>query len=629
MAVDNLQNDSAFVTLDDKENIYGSPTRAVPKPEKNIGIDTHGDFLQAMIDAGTSSQLDISKLESFLNVSQNRNEIYNMLDSMAEDATIAAVLEIYASEATEYNDDGRIMWAESDNSEITKYITFLLDTMNVDKNIYKWVYSLCKYGDVYLRLYRESEYDDPIFNVRADKVDKQRDSLNEDVVVKAFAKNDKYVHYIEQVPNPAEMFELTRFGKTYGYIKADTGLSASQQLNGSTMSSFYRYNFKKKDVEVYEATEFVHACLEDNGSRTPEEVNIFMDDGIDVENSTNKSYSYTVRRGQSPLQAVFKAWRELMLLQNSVLLNRLTKSSIVRVVGVEIGDMPKESVGAHLQGIKNLMEQKAAINTGNSMTEYTNPGPVENIIYVPTRNGIGNITTQQIGGDVDVKSLADLDYFNDVVFGGLRIPKQYMGRTDDSTGFNGGTSLSIISSRFAKYIKRVQNTIIQAITDAINLMLIDKGLSNYINKFQLHMLAPTTQEDIDRRDNMASRIGIIGDIMNNLTEMESTSAKLRVLKILLSDVITNPDILDTIQEQIDTMEEQEDEGIGIESEKSEEEFTDTDFEPERSERPSRPVERETDFSASSEIIEPNEGTSMNLPSPEDLGVDMTDNNAEI
>ena len=629
MAVDNLQNDSAFVTLDDKENIYGSPTRAVPKPEKNIGIDTHGDFLQAMIDAVTSSQLDISKLESFLNVSQNRNEIYNMLDSMAEDATIAAVLEIYASEATEYNDDGRIMWAESDDSEITKYITFLLDTMNVDKNIYKWVYSLCKYGDVYLRLYRESEYDDPIFNVRADKVDKQRDSLNEDVVVKAFAKNDKYVHYIEQVPNPAEMFELTRFGKTYGYIKADTGLSASQQLNGSTMSSFYRYNFKKKDVEVYEATEFVHACLEDNGSRTPEEVNIFMDDGIDVENSTNKSYSYTVRRGQSPLQAVFKAWRELMLLQNSVLLNRLTKSSIVRVVGVEIGDMPKESVGAHLQGIKNLMEQKAAINTGNSMTEYTNPGPVENIIYVPTRNGIGNITTQQIGGDVDVKSLADLDYFNDVVFGGLRIPKQYMGRTDDSTGFNGGTSLSIISSRFAKYIKRVQNTIIQAITDAINLMLIDKGLSNYINKFQLHMLAPTTQEDIDRRDNMASRIGIIGDIMNNLAEMESTSAKLRVLKILLSDVITNPDILDTIQEQIDTIEEQEDESIDIGSEKAEEEFTDTDFEPERSERPSRPVERETDFSASSEIIEPNEGTSMNLPSPEDLGVDMTDNNAEI
>ena len=175
----------------------------------------------------------------------------------------------------------------------------------------------------------------------------------------------------------------------------------------------------------------------------------------------------------------------------------------------------------------------------------------------------------------------------------------------------------------------MQNTIIQAITDAINLMLIDKGLSNYINKFQLHMLAPTTQEDIDRRDNMASRIGIIGDIMNNLTEMESTSAKLRVLKILLSDVITNPDILDTIQEQIDTMEEQEDEGIDMGSEKAEEEFTDTDFEPERSERPSRPVERETDFSASSEIIEPNEGTSMNLPSPEDLGVDMTDNNAEI
>ena len=28
--------------------------------------------------------------------------------------------------------------------------------MNVDKNIFGWTYCLLKYGDVYLRLYRES-----------------------------------------------------------------------------------------------------------------------------------------------------------------------------------------------------------------------------------------------------------------------------------------------------------------------------------------------------------------------------------------------------------------------------------------------------------------------------------------
>ena len=36
---------------------------------------------------------------------------------------------------------------------------------------------------------------------------------------------------------------------------------------------------------------------------------------------------------------------------------------------------------------------------------------MENNIYVPVRGEQGGISTTQIGGDVDVKSLADLDYF--------------------------------------------------------------------------------------------------------------------------------------------------------------------------------------------------------------------------
>ena len=41
-----------------------------------------------------------------------------------------------------------------------------------------------------------------------------------------------------------------------------------------------------------------------------------------------------------------------------MLLNRVTKSSITRLINVEVGDMPKEQIGPHLQGIKQLIEQK-------------------------------------------------------------------------------------------------------------------------------------------------------------------------------------------------------------------------------------------------------------------------------
>ena len=88
--------------------------------------------------------------------------------------------------------------------------------MNIDKNIYRWVYSLCKYGDIYLRLYRESDWkEDNLFSNG-----KEKTSLNEDVKIKKYSQNDHYVNYLEMYPNPADIFELTKFGKSYAYINA-------------------------------------------------------------------------------------------------------------------------------------------------------------------------------------------------------------------------------------------------------------------------------------------------------------------------------------------------------------------------------------------------------------------------
>ena len=607
--MNDLENQSPFV-VDAQE--LGKNTKAVPKPETNIGIDTGDTLFQNIVSSGEASSLDMSQVEAFTRVSQNREQVYRLIDSMCEDPTVSAVLETYAEDATEYNDQGKIVWAESADSEIGKYITFLLDSLNVDKHIYGWVYSLCKYGDLYLRLFRESEVKDAFFDSEDDS-----NVLNEDINIISFSKNDRFVNYIERVPNPAEMFELTKFGKTYGFIKADADTFSKEN---NWQNATYRYKFKKKDIDIYSAKEFVHACLEDNSSRNPEEVNIFVGE---TDEETD-SYAYTVRRGQSLLYNVFKVWRQLMLLKNSVLLNRLTKSSVVRVVSVEVADMPKAQVEHRLRSVKNLIEQKSAFNEGKSMSEYTNPGPIENNVYVATRNGVGAVSTSQIGGDVDVKSLADLEYFNNEFYGALRVPKQYFGWTDDATGFNGGTSLSIISSRYAKMIKRIQNTVIQAITDIVNLLLIDRGLGNYVNKFTIHMLPPTTQEEIDRRDNMSSKVQLASDIMNMLSDIEDPVAKLKIIKSLIVNIISDTDIVDILQGQIDAIESSISEESSEDEQTTDETEDDTLVDLGDSEGEERTPEMGA-VSAEGETKEQPEEVTGDLPSPDELGIDFTAN----
>jgi hypothetical protein len=232
----------------------------------------------------------------------------------------------------------------------------------------------------------------------------------------------------------------------------------------------------------------------------------------------------------------------------------MTKSSVLRTVSVEVGDMDPTQARKVVQRVKQMVEQKTSVVPSNSFTEYTNPGPMENTIYIPTHNGQGNVTTGQIGGDVEVGDLNDLDYWKKKLYASLAIPSQFLGSTDDSTGFNGGSSLSLISSRYAKTIKNIQQKYISAITDLVNLYLLDKGLVEYINKFTIRMQAPTTQEEKDRKDNEAATIQNVDSIMRLLDVVDNPILKLKALKSLLGSAISDENVIAVIQDEIDKLE---------------------------------------------------------------------------
>lgn len=634
---DNKEKAAVFT---EPKKVYGKKIQSEPVPEKQIGIDTQNAFFDDVINSSVNNVLDISAFTNFDQASQSRDQVYALIDTMCQDSTISSVLEAYTEDSVERNDMGQIVWADSSDPDIGKYINYLLDAMRVDKNIYKWVHSLCKYGDLYLRIYRESEYDDGLFDKPNTKknsklnedidlsdpdIDKPQEKLEEAVNIKAYARDDHFVQYLEMQPNPAQVFELTKFGKTYAYIKTHinststaTNNSAWDTTNSSMLS--YKYNFNRGDIDVYAATEFVHGCLEDDQSRTPEEVSISLDQ--------DKQVNYNVRRGQSLFYNSFKVWRELLLLKNSVLLNRVTRSSLVRAIQVEIGDMPKEQVQPHLMGVKRLFEQSQSLVAGGGMGEYTNPGPIENNVYIPTRDGKGAISLQQVGGDVNVGQLTDLDYYTKVLFGSLGVPKEYFGHNDDNAGFSGGESLAQISSRYAKKIKRIQDTIIQTLTDAINILLLDRNLGNYINKFTIKMQTPTTSEEVARRETMANRVQLTRDLMDTLGDIEDPAAKLKILKALLSEYINNTEVIELLQGEIDKLEVEEEpstEDTGSSSDDSLDDlFTDESegSDGSSSEDINDVLGGESADSAASS--EEEENTSATLPAPNQLGIDFTD-----
>lgn len=608
-------------------DLVGKKVKTIPTPAPEIGQADPTGFMLTLIDAAQSGKIDLASLGSFETRAQTREQLYEFIDTMAQDDIISSVIETYAENVVETNDKGQSVWCESSDSNIAQYVSFLLDSLNVDKNIYTWACSLLSYGDLYLRLYKESDYgEDPIFNPQVLQKDRTlNESLNENVNLKIYGANDHYVPYVEAVANPGEMFELTKFGKTVGYVYAPTRVV--QQTTDNFYTYLTKYQMKKKDVEVYDSTSFVHACLEDTLVRQPETIDLFLEDPTDP--TKEVSASYKVKRGQSILYNSFRIWRELTLLENSALLNRLTKSAVVRILNVDIGDMPKEQVNAFMSRLKEKIEQKTAIETGKGLSEYTNPGPIENTIYIPVHGTQGTITATTIGGDYDPKSLVDLEYFRDKLFGSLKVPKQFFGFTGDGAGFDGGKALTVLSSRYGKSIKRIQNTLCQTITDLINLYLIDRGLENYINKFTIRMQPPLTQEELDRRANNDTRMRYVNDVMSQLEGIEDATIKLKILKALLSNIVGDPEVIGLMQEYINQLEAEKKSKESPEEESTEEteESSNEELPPMSPSEELPPVEEAVN-NEDEPVVLMEEGTEEQaeddsyIPSPAELGLDL-------
>lgn len=544
-----------------------------PGAEDQVAIAKDGTTLPDFLnEISSSSMVDISELNSFRSMSSDREVQYRIYDEMALDTIISSALELYADDSTQYNSKGEIIWVESENTDVAAFGNRLINKLNLNENAWSHIYSLVKYGDLYLETFRDDETDDnPILTT---------DLPYSDIKVHKERKGTQMEEYIEAVPNPAEIFDLTKRGKTVGFIKTPTD-------DSDALTPHYGYQMMTEGDEtvVLRPDKYVHVSLSSDVNRFPETIKLrYMNDSKDEDVNYNSVddmnvHTYTVSRGKSILHDVYKSYKELSLMEDSLLLNRVTRSSIIRLLQIEVGDMEKGQVREVLKRYKNLMEQKNYVDKiDGTYTSMASPGPIDNILYIPTKDGKGNVTASNIGGDVDVKSIVDIDYFKNKVYGGLKIPNAFLEGHSDDGGLSAGTALTKLDSRYARTIKRIQNAYIQGITTLINIYALDRGISDHVNNFSVKMLSPSTVEDSERDETMDSRMNMISNFMGLVDDESLFSNETRkdVLTYLVSTLLSEPDISE-ILENDDTAKKSDEDNLADSEEKEDSDFSDTDF----------------------------------------------------
>jgi hypothetical protein len=212
--------------------------------------------------------------------------------------------------------------------------------------------------------------------------------------------------------------------------------------------------------------------------------------------------------------------------------------------------MPKNEVNAYLRRVKSLIEQHISLDKEEGdYKSFNAPGPIDNVIYVPVRNGKGSISVNNLGGDVNIRDIADIDYFNNKRAGALKIPRQFLGDDGGENSLGNGGSLTRMSIRYARTIRRIQQSYIRAITQLLNLFFLDKKL-DYVNKFEVKMASPSTQEDLERNELIESNASVVDTVMSFFETLESDTQK-KALEHMLRNVLKMPELADMVAEDKD------------------------------------------------------------------------------
>lgn len=125
--------DSMLPGFDGLRRLFGLDREVVADPIYTIDDDN-----------GKASQI----YQRNLSFSNQRGAVYTLVEEMDTYDLVCSALDLYAEEATQQDPETqRVVWIESDDSEIRTSLMDLLTRLNMDDRAFHIIRTMCKYGD--------------------------------------------------------------------------------------------------------------------------------------------------------------------------------------------------------------------------------------------------------------------------------------------------------------------------------------------------------------------------------------------------------------------------------------------------------------------------------------------------
>lgn len=178
----------------------------------------------------------------------------------------------------------------------------------------------------------------------------------------------------------------------------------------------------------------------------------------------------------SYLNKAIKSLNQLRMIEDSLVIYRLSRAPERRIFYIDVGNLPKVKAEQYLRDVMMRYRNKLVYDasTGEIRDDKKFMSMLEDF-WLPRREGGRGTEISTLPGGQNLGEITDIEYFKKKLYRSLNVPPS---RMDGEGGFNLGRSSEILRDelKFTKFVSRLRKRFSQMFNDMLKTQLILKNI---------------------------------------------------------------------------------------------------------------------------------------------------------
>jgi hypothetical protein len=205
----------------------------------------------------------------------------------------------------------------------------------------------------------------------------------------------------------------------------------------------------------------------ENGAKFARDSIVYCTSGL-VDRNKGTTLSY--------LNQASKTLNQLRMIEDSLVIYRLLRSSERRVFYIDVGNLRRDKADQYLRDVMMRYRNRMSYSTADgSIRDDKRFMSVMDDFFLPIREGGRGTKLDIVQGGQNLGELTDINYFQRKLYKDLQVPESRIG---GDSGFNLGRSSEILRDevKFSKFVGRLRKRFSTLFTDLLKTQLILKNI---------------------------------------------------------------------------------------------------------------------------------------------------------